>query len=192
MPEKSVVESETETVDSGRTYFRLYSEIRTWVRDIFFAALTAVLIVVFIVQPVKVEGTSMLPHLSDQERIFVNKFVYYLSSVERGDIVVFWYPQDDTKSLIKRIIGLPGESVAITNGIVHIDGRPLAEPYLGREYSDTSSFGPVVLAESSYFVLGDHRASSNDSRNWGPVTSGRIFGKAFLRYWPVSKFGLVE
>ena len=192
MPEKSVVESETETVGSGRPYFRLYSEIRTWVRDIFFAALTAVLIVVFIVQPVKVEGTSMLPHLSDQERIFVNKFVYYLSSVERGDIVVFWYPQDDTKSLIKRIIGLPGESVAITNGIVHIDGRPLVEPYLGREYADTSSFGPVVLAEGSYFVLGDHRASSNDSRNWGPVTSGRIFGKAFLRYWPVSKFGLVE
>jgi signal peptidase I len=172
--------------------FVLFGEIRTWARDIFFAALTAVLIVVFVVQPVKVEGTSMQPHLSDQERIFVNKFIYHFSEVGRGDIVVFWYPRDETKSLIKRIIGLPGETIEIRSGVVVVNGRPLIEPYLESSFVDFSSFGPVHVPAGSYFVLGDHRDSSNDSRNWGAVPRTKIFGKAILRYWPISKFGLIE
>lgn len=167
-------------------------EIRTWIRDIVFAALTAVLIVVFVVQPVKVEGTSMQPHLADQERIFVNKFVYHVSEIGRGDIVVFWYPKDPAKSFIKRVIGLPGETVEIDSGLVHVNGSPLVEPYVPGEYTDTSSFGPAVVPPGSYFVLGDHRNSSNDSRNWGMVPANNIFGKAVLRYWPISKFGLID
>jgi signal peptidase I len=172
--------------------FTFFGELRTWVRDIFFAALTAILIVVFVVQPVKVEGTSMQPHLFDQERIFVNKFIYHLSEVARGDIVVFWYPRDETKSLIKRVIGLPGETVEIRSGVVLVDSEPLIEPYLESTYLDFSSFGPIEVPEGAYFVLGDHRDSSNDSRNWGAVPANKIFGKAILRYWPVSKFGLID
>jgi signal peptidase I len=167
-------------------------ELRGWLRDVVFAALTAVLIVVFLVQPVKVEGTSMLPHLSDQERIFVNKLVYHVSEIQRGDIVVFWYPRDPGKSFIKRVIGLPGEEVMIRGGIVYVDGVPIEEPYVPTEYFDGSSFGPVVVEPHSYFVLGDHRNSSNDSRNWGLVPEENIFGKAVFRYWPISRFGLIE
>lgn len=167
-------------------------ELRGWIRDIVFAALTAVLIVVFVVQPVKVEGTSMQPHLLDQERIFVNKFVYHVSEIARGDIVVFWYPKDPGKSFIKRVIGLPGEEVSIRSGTVFVNGEALVEPYVPSEYFDSSSFGAIIVRENSYFVLGDHRNSSNDSRNWGLVPSHNIFGKAVFRYWPISKFGLIE
>lgn len=198
MPEPTASEYEnsqqrsTQTKASESQNFTFFGEIRTWVRDIFFAALTAILIVVFVVQPVKVEGTSMQPHLSDQERIFVNKFIYHFSEVARGDIVVFWYPQDVTKSLIKRVIGLPGETVEIQSGVVLVDNEPLKEPYLESTYVDFSSFGPVTVPEGAYFVLGDHRDASNDSRNWGAVPGDKIFGKAILRYWPISKFGLID
>jgi signal peptidase I len=171
---------------------RLFGELRSWIRDIIFAALTAVLIVVFLVQPVKVEGTSMQPHLFDQERIFVNKFAYHISDIERGDIVVFWYPKDLAKSFIKRVIGLPGEEVEIRSGIVYVNGLALDEPYVPGEFFDPSSFLPTVVTPNSYFVLGDHRNSSNDSRNWGMVPAENIFGKAMFRYWPISKFGLIE
>jgi signal peptidase I len=170
----------------------LVGEIRSWLRDIFFAALTAVLIVVFVVQPVKVEGTSMQPRLSDQERIFVNKFVYRVSEINRGDIVVFWYPKEPSKSFIKRVVGLPGEVVEIRAGQVWIDSRPMNEPYVPPQYADYSFYGPEIVPPGSYFVLGDHRNSSNDSRNWGPVPAESIFGKAVFRYWPVSKIGLID
>ncbi len=170
----------------------LIREFRGWARDIFFAALTAILIVVFVVQPVKVEGTSMQPHLSDQERIFVNKFVYHFTSIERGDVVVFWYPKDPSKSFIKRVVGLPGEEVEVRNGELTIDGREVREDYVKPEYFDFHSFGPVKVPEGSYFVMGDHRNSSNDSRHWGCVPERNIFGKAVFRYWPVSRLGLLD
>jgi signal peptidase I len=195
--EKAVETGKSESGPGGeevaaRERVSLYAEIRSWIRDIFFAALTAVLIVVFVIQPVKVEGTSMQPRLSDQERIFVNKFVYHFSEIDRGDIVVFWYPRDRSKSLIKRVIGLPGETVEVKAGIVEIDGRPLTEPYLEPAYLDRSSYPPLLVPRNSYYVLGDHRNSSNDSRNWGPVPAGNVFGKAILRYWPISKFGRID
>ncbi|MEE8585081.1 MAG: signal peptidase I [Acidobacteriota bacterium] len=161
-------------------------------RDIFFAALTAILIVIFVVQPVKVEGTSMEPKLEDQERIFVNKFIYHFSRIERGDIVVFWYPKDPTKSFIKRVIGAPGERVEIRRGQVYINGERLDEPYVPANFLDAASYPPTLVPEGHFYVLGDHRNSSNDSRNWGSVPSGNIFGKAVFRYWPVSKLGLLE
>src|ERR687893_269570 len=109
----------------------LWSEARLLVRDLIFALMFAVLVVVFVVQPVKVEGTSMLPRLHDGERIFVNKLIYYgLPEIERGDIVVFWFPNDPGKSYIKRVIGLPGETVQVRGGRIFVNGRELQEPYL--------------------------------------------------------------
>lgn len=185
-------EQESSASSEAREAVPFLQEFKGWVRDVLFAALTAILLVVFVVQPVKVEGTSMQPRLSDQERIFVNKFVYRISDIERGDVVVFWYPRDRGKSFIKRIVGLPGERVEIREGVVYIDGRALDEPYVPDDFRDAMSIPTKVIAPNSYFVLGDHRNSSNDSRHWGTVPVENICGKALLRYWPVSKFGLVK
>jgi len=169
----------------------LGQEVRGWARDIFFTALIAILVVIFVVQPVKVEGTSMEPRLEPQDRIFVNKFVYYFSGVARADIVVFWYPKDKTKSFIKRVIGLPGETIEVRSGVVYLNGEKLAEPYLAGEF-DNDSYPLQVVPPEHYFVLGDHRNSSNDSRDWGFVPEQNIFGEAVFRYWPLSKLGLIK
>ena len=169
----------------------LGQEVRGWVRDISLTAVTAILIVIFVVQPVKVEGTSMEPRLEPQDRIFVNKFVYYFLEVERADIVVFWYPKDQTKSFIKRIIGLPGETVELRSGVVYLNGAELSEPYLPTE-PDYRSHPLQVVPPHHYFVLGDHRTSSNDSRDWGFVPEQNIFGEAVFRYWPLSRLGSIR
>lgn len=167
----------------------LRHEIRVWTRDLLIAIGLALVIIIFLYQPVKVEGTSMAPLLSDQERIFINKFVYRFEPIERGDVVVFWYPLDRTKSFIKRVIALPGESVQIRQGIVYVDGQEVKEPYVPPQYEDLSDYGPVQVPPSMYFVMGDHRISSNDSRVFGPVPSRFIYGRAVFAYWPVDHFG---
>src|SRR5690242_15586337 len=108
----------------------LRRELRSWGRDLVIALTLAIVIIIFFYQPVKVEGTSMTPLISDQERIFINKFVYRFEPIERGDVVVFWYPLDRTKSFIKRVIALPGESVEIRQGMVYVDGEEIKEPYV--------------------------------------------------------------
>lgn len=167
----------------------LRSEVRVWARDLLIAVGLALVIIIFLYQPVKVEGTSMAPLLSDQERIFINKFVYRFESIHRGDVVVFWYPLDRSKSFIKRVIALPGEMVEIRQGILYVDGRAIAEPYVPPQYEDLSDFGPVRVPDDCYFVMGDHRISSNDSRVFGPVASRFIYGRAVFAYWPVDHFG---
>src|SRR5213593_3446209 len=114
----------------------MLGEFRGLAKDILLAVVIAILMVVFLYQPVKVEGTSMLPELVDQERIFVNKFVYHIEKIARNDIVVFWYPKDPSKSYIKRIIGMPGDVVEIRNGVVYVNGQPLDEPYLTPDFTD--------------------------------------------------------
>lgn len=172
--------------------FKLAFELKSWSRDILFAIAIAIFIVIFVVQPVKVEGTSMQPQLSDQDRIFVNRFIYRFKEIDRGDVVVFWYPLDRSKSFIKRIIGVPGDRVEILKGRVYINGKPIDEPYLKHEFQDLQSFGEIVVPQEKYFVMGDHRNSSNDSRSWGFVEKSLIYGKAIFSYWPVSHVGLVE
>ncbi len=167
-------------------------EIRSWFRDILLACAIAVFIVVFVVQPVKVEGTSMQPRLADQERIFVNRFIYRIQEISRGDVVVFWFPKDRSKSFIKRVIGIPGDSVEIQEGSVYLNGKKEKEPYLKPEFRDFRSFQKVIVPPGQYFVLGDHRNSSNDSRHWKFVDRSLIYGKAVFSYWPVSRVGLVE
>jgi signal peptidase I len=167
----------------------LRHEIRVWTRDLLIAIGLALVIIVFLYQPVKVEGTSMAPLLSDQERIFINKFVYRFEAIHRGDVVVFWYPLDRSKSFIKRVIALPGETVSIRQGVVEVNGSVVPEPYVPPQYEDVSDYGPVRVPKDSYFVMGDHRISSNDSRVFGPVASRFIYGRAVFAYWPVDHFG---
>src|SRR5467141_62206 len=149
----------------------------------------ALFIIVFLYKPILVEGTSMAPLLCDQERIFINQFVYHFEPIERGDVVVFWYPLDRTKSFIKRIIALPDETVEIRHGTVYVNGDPLSEPYVPSQYEDLTDFGPIRVPSDSYFVMGDHRISSNDSRLFGPVASRLISGRATFAYWPRDHFG---
>src|SRR5208283_426393 len=174
---------------SSHGHQALRHEIRVWTRDLLIAIGLALVIIVFLYQPVKVEGTSMAPLLSDQERIFINKFVYRFEPIERGDVVVFWYPLDRTKSFIKRVMALPGETIEIRHGAVYLNGELLPEPYVPPQYADVTDFGPVRVPQGSYFVMGDHRISSNDSRVFGPVASQYIYGRAVFAYWPVDHFG---
>ncbi len=164
-------------------------EIRVWTRDLLIAVGLALVIIVFLYQPVKVEGTSMAPLLSDQERIFINKFVYRFEAIERGDVVVFWYPLDKSKSFIKRVIALPGETIEIRRGIVYVNGQIVPEPYEPPRYTDLSDYPLTRVPPESYFVMGDHRVSSNDSRVFGPVPTQFIYGRAVFAYWPVDHFG---
>jgi signal peptidase I len=144
---------------------------------------------VFLYQPVKVEGTSMMPTLEDQERVFINKFVYRLEPIQRGDVVVFRYPRDTSKSYIKRVIAAPGDHVRIEDGIVFVNDRRIAEEYVPSMYEDVRSYAEAVVPPHSYFVLGDHRNLSNDSRDFGSVDVSYIYGKAVFGYWPFAKLG---
>jgi signal peptidase I len=165
-----------------------------WLRDLLFSVVLAIIVILFLYQPVKVEGTSMMPTLDDQERIFINKFVYrfHFEKIDRGDTVVFWFPGDPSKSYIKRVIGMPGDRVEVHDGSVIVNGRALEEDYVPAEYRDQSEMRPTTVGADEYFVLGDHRSSSNDSRTWGMVPRRYIYGKAVFIYWPLEKMGLLK
>src|SRR5215468_5672112 len=164
----------------------LWVELRSLLRDVLFAGIIALLIVVFVVQPVRVEGQSMMPKLHDQDRIFVNKFIYPLREwigdkepIKRGDIVV-----------------LPGEEVNVENGKLYINGMQIDEPYLDTEYLSSDSMpGSVHVKEHHYFVMGDNRRNSSDSRYWGLVPEKYIYGKAIFRYYPftpIERVGAID
>src|SRR5438552_16692895 len=192
--DKDIQEQRPDEVAHGH----LWSEARLLIRDLVFALMLAALLVVFIVQPVKVEGTSMLPRLHDGERIFVNKLVYYdeyrwAPKIDRGDIVVFWFPDDPSKSYIKRVIGLPGDTVEIHDGLVRINGRDLQETYLDPHYNVMHrTQPPTYVLPNYYFVMGDNRDNSSDSRFWGLVPKKYVYGKALLRYWPLNNASVIH
>jgi len=163
--------------------------IAVWARDLAIALLFAAFFIVFLYQPVKVEGTSMEPELNDQERIFINKFVYRLGDIQRGDIVVFHYPRDPSKSYIKRVIALPGDKVRIATGRVYVNDQLMNETYVPARYADKSYYPEMTVPPRSFFLMGDHRSSSNDSRDFGPVDQRFIYGKAVFGYWPMDKLG---
>jgi signal peptidase I len=209
LPGKSKIEfgpvAATDDRNIDITYLRresrqgLWSEGLRLVRDIFLIIVVFILFGVFFVQPVVVEGTSMVPELHDGERLLVNKLVYYKiqsiswGHIERGDIVVFWFPNDPDKSYVKRVIGLPGEMVEIRNGKVIVNGQELNETYLDKEHNQSlPSMAPERVLEHHYFVMGDNRDNSSDSRYWGLVPEKYIYGKAFFRYWKPSSIGFLE
>jgi signal peptidase I len=191
MDQVNTVEPVTETPARKRS---LAGTFLHWIRDLVFSFILAIIVILFLYRPVKVEGTSMMPTLDDQERIFINQFTYrfHFGNVDRGDTVVFWFPGDPSKSYIKRVIGVPGDRVEVDHGNVIVNGQPLVEDYVPQEYRDQSSMIARTIPPAEYFVLGDHRSSSNDSRSWGMVPRRYIYGKAVFIYWPLDKMGVLK
>lgn len=163
-----------------------------WLRDVLVSVAASVLIIMFLYQPVRVEGTSMLPRLEDHDRLFINKFVYHFEAIHRGDVVVFHYPRDPEKSYIKRVIAVPGDHLRIDHGRVFVNGKALPEPYVPEQYRDLKSLAEEVIPDDYYFVMGDHRSISSDSREFGPVDRDLIYGKAVFVYWPTKDAGVVN
>jgi len=168
------------------------SSLGLWLRDLLISAVASVLIITFLYQPVRVEGTSMLPRLEDRDRLFINKFVYHVTAIERGDVVVFHYPRDPEKSYIKRVIALPGDELRIDRGQVYVNNKPLVEEYVPDEFRDTKSMAEMTVPDGTYFMMGDHRSISSDSREFGPVDRDLIYGKAVFVYWPRRDAGVVH
>jgi signal peptidase I len=168
------------------------SRTRDWSLDLLIAFAISAFIIFFLYQPVHVEGTSMLPMLEDKDLLFVNKFVYRFEAIQRGDVVVFLYPHDHTKSYIKRVIALPGDDLRIDHGKVWVNGHLLPEPYVPRRFQDDRSQPEMVVPAGEYFVMGDHRSISSDSRDFGTVAAPLIYGKAAFVYWPVDQAGVVH
>lgn len=166
----------------------------SWLRDLCVSVVIAIIVILFLYQPVRVEGTSMMPSLVNQERIFINKYAYRfgLTDIARGDMVVFWFPGDPTKSYIKRVIGVPGDMVEVNDGTVLVNGKALAESYVPQEYRDHVSMPRRVVPPEQYFVLGDNRSSSNDSRSWGMVPRSYVYGEAVFVYWPLDRIGMLH
>lgn len=166
-----------------------------WVWEIIQTLVLAGLLIVFfrsfIFQNYIVEGESMIPTLLSEERLIVGRLSYILGEPQRGDIIVFQYPYDPQRDFVKRIIGLPGETIAINNGIVYIDGKPLPEESAYVKYMSMETKPPVTLADDEYFVMGDNRPGSSDSRSWGPLVGRNIIGKAWLIYFPFKNAGLI-
>jgi signal peptidase I len=171
---------------------RGFLDVRSWARDLGLSVLVSAFIIVFLYQPVRVEGTSMLPNLEDHDRLFINKLAFRVGEVEHGDVVVFQYPRDHTKSYIKRVIGLPGDRVAIREGQVFLNGKALDESYVPARFGDDRSLPEMTIPDNQFFVMGDHRSISSDSREFGPVDRELIYGKASFVYWPMDQAGIVR
>lgn len=164
---------------------RVREEIIAWIKTIASAAVYATLIVTFGFQVARVEGQSMAPTLVDQDRLIVNKLIYRLSAPRRGDIVMLYYPLKPEKSFVKRVIGEEGDTVKIVDGQVFVNDVPLPDNYVPSEYKGHDDWGPQIVPEGYYLVLGDHRNNSSDSRHWGYVPKRYIIGKVQIRWWPL-------
>jgi len=178
----------TATVTAKRTSTRNLVE---WVVVIVCALLVAFLIKTFLLQAFYIPSPSMTPTLQVDDRVLVNKLSYDLHGVHRGDIVVFRAPQDGPeKDLIKRVVGLPGEVVEGRDGHVVVNGQPLEESYLP-DGVETATFAAVTVTADHYWVMGDNRPNSSDSRVFGAIAESRIVGRAFVKVWPIGSFGLL-
>lgn len=178
--------ADTEQVSQRPRRLQIWAdEIVAWFKTLASAAVYATLIVTFGFQVARVEGQSMAPTLEDQDRLIVNKLAYRLSDPRRGDIVMLYYPKDPDKSFVKRVIAEEGDEVRIVDGRVYVNGVPLADDFIPPEYRSHDDHGPIVIQEGYYYVLGDHRSNSSDSRHWGEVPKRYIIGRVQLRWWPI-------
>jgi signal peptidase I len=166
--------------------------MHSWLRDLVVSVVVSAFIIIFLYQPVRVEGTSMLPMLEDQDRLFINKLAYRVGDIHRGDVVVFLYPRDHEKSYIKRVIALPGDTLRIDHGQVYVNSARVEEAYVPSQFEDDRSQPEMTVPQHEYFVMGDHRSVSSDSRDFGPVDRRLIYGKAAFVYWPMDQAGLVR
>lgn len=151
------------------------------------AIFLALAIHIFLAQATIVYGQSMQPNLQPAERLVIEKVSYYFAEPQRNDIVVLDMPQM-SELLIKRVVGLPGEQVEIRRGTVLIDGQSITQPFV--QIQGGTTYGPITLGPNSYFVMGDNRGNSNDSRVFGPVSRNVIAGRAWIRYWPLDRFSI--
>jgi signal peptidase I len=166
--------------------------MHSWLRDLVISVVVSAIIIIFLYQPVRVEGTSMLPVLEDQDRLFINKLAYRVGEIHRGDVVVFLYPHDHEKSYIKRVIALPGDTLRIDHGQLYVNDSRVEESYVPRQFADDRSQPEMTVPQHEYFVMGDHRSVSSDSRDFGPVDRELIYGKAAFVYWPMDQAGVVR
>jgi signal peptidase I len=161
-------------------------ELLAWFRTLLSAAVYATLIVTFGFQVARVEGQSMAPTLADQDRLIVNKLAYRLGPPRRDDIVMLYYPVNPDKSFVKRVIAEEGDTVKIEDGRVYVNDVPLNDDdYVPEEFRSHDDYPAQVIKEGYYYVLGDHRNNSSDSRHWGEVPKKYIIGRVWLRWWPI-------
>jgi signal peptidase I len=169
------------TVRTGR----IVEEVVAWLKTLASAAVYATLIVTFGFQVARVEGQSMAPTLADQDRLIVNKLAYRIGEPHVGDIVMLYYPLNPEKSFVKRVIAEEGDQVRIVEGRVYRNDVLINDDYVPSEYRSHDDWGPEVIPEGYYFVMGDHRNNSSDSRHWRFVPKKYIIGKVQLRWWPI-------
>ena len=175
------------TLDGAPVWLnRVGEELVAWFKTLASAAVYATLIVTFGFQVARVEGMSMAPTLQDQDRLIVNKLAYRLHDPQVGDIVMLYYPLKPEKSFVKRVIAEEGDNVRIVDGRVYRNEVPLDDSFVPPEYRSHDDWGPQVVPEGYYFVMGDHRNNSSDSRHWGFVPKKYIIGKVQLRWWPLA------
>jgi signal peptidase I len=165
------------------------SELREWLETIGIALVLALLLRTLVVQVYKVEGESMLPNFHTGEMVLVNKFIYKIRAPHPGEVVVLDDPLNPRRQLIKRVIAVAGETVAVKEDRVYINGRPLAEDYIDRELLRNETLPAVTVPAGTVYVMGDNRGNSSDSRRIGPIPIAKLEGKAILRYWPLSAMG---
>ncbi len=161
--------------------------IREILESVIVAVLLAFIIRFFLFQPFYIPSGSMEPTLKKGDRIVVNKLTYRLGEPKRGDIIVFKYPVNPKRDFIKRLIGLPGETIEVKDSKVYIDGKVLEQPFLPKKFTYNSNFGPVKIPENEYFMMGDNRNNSEDSRYWGTLPDENIIGRAIFVYWPFDR-----
>jgi signal peptidase I len=170
-----------------QTLTRVGEELLAWFRTLVSAAVYATLIVTFGFQVARVEGQSMAPTLEDQDRLIVNKFAYRLHDPEVGDIVMLLYPEDPSKSFVKRVMGAPGDTIRIVDGRVFRNDVLQPDDYIPDEFRSHDQWGPQTVPAGYYFVMGDHRNNSSDSRTWSFVPQKYIIGKVQVRWWPLDQ-----
>ena len=143
----------------------------------------------FVIEAFWIPSASMVPTLKYGERVLVNKFIYRFTEPERGDVIVFKSVEGDDEDLIKRVVGVPGDEIAVRDGKLFVNGEPQKEPYVNKKYPDRSFYAPTTVPKDHVFAMGDNRANSQDSRIFGPVPEENIEGEAFLRFWPPHRIG---
>jgi signal peptidase I len=178
-------ETEARIRNVGERAAQVQAEVVAWVKTLVSAGVYAILIVTFGFQVARVEGMSMAPTLEDQDRLIVNKLIYRIADPRRGDIVMLYYPVDPQKSFVKRVIAEEGDKVRIVDGRVYVNGIPVQDSYVLPEFRSRDDYAEQVVDAGYYFVMGDHRNNSSDSRHWGLVPKKYIIGKVQLRWWPV-------
>ena len=186
VPELAIPESQGELSEPREgVWVRMGREVMTGLQTLVSAAVYATLIVTFGVQVARVDGLSMAPTLEDHDRLIVNKLVYEIGEPRPGDIVMLYYPLNPEKMFVKRVIAKEGDTVRIMDGHVYVNDLPLHDDYVPAEFRSHDDYGPEVVKQGYYFVMGDHRNNSSDSRHWGPVPKKYIVGKVKVRWWPI-------